>query len=194
MRAIAVPGFADPVTDCQITFRALMTAMASPGAVVEVAARLTPPAPLDIAGAALALTLLDAETRFWLPASCADARDWIRFHTGAAAVVNAGAADFAFVPSGAESPDYALLRRGTDEEPHLSATAICAVDMLLTNDGFRLTGPGIETDARLKPVGIPRALLAAHIANAETFPRGIDLVLTAGCKAVALPRTTRVEV
>ena len=56
----------------------------------------------------------------------------------------------------------------------------------------RLTGPGIEGEAQLDVVGAP-ALWPGWRANAGRFPRGVDVVLCAGVRLAALPRTTRVE-
>ena len=80
---IALPGFADPVGEAQATFRAVLDAMARPGRLHRVGERLTAPAPLDPATAAVLLTLVDHETPLWLDAAAAAARDWMAFHCGA---------------------------------------------------------------------------------------------------------------
>ena len=61
-----VPGFSEPVLASQAVFRTVMEAMARPGQIAEIGVALAPPAPLGIAAAALALTLLDFETPVWL--------------------------------------------------------------------------------------------------------------------------------
>ena len=48
--------------------------------------RLTAPAPLDPATAAVLLTLVDNETPLWLDPAVAAARDWLAFHCGASIV------------------------------------------------------------------------------------------------------------
>ena len=81
---------------------------------------------------------------------------------------------------------------GTDERPDLSATLVIQVTGLTLGRGARLTGPGIEGEAQLDVVGAP-ALWPGWRANAGRFPRGVDVVLCAGVRLAALPRTTRVE-
>jgi len=81
---VALPGFADPVSDAQSTFRAVLDAMARPGQVHHVGGGLTAPAPLDRATAAVLLTLVDNETPLWVDSAAADAREWLAFHCGAA--------------------------------------------------------------------------------------------------------------
>jgi alpha-D-ribose 1-methylphosphonate 5-triphosphate synthase subunit PhnH len=42
------------------------------------------------------------------------------------------------------------------------------------------------------PVGLPEAFLRLWTENHALFPRGIDLVLTAGSRFLCLPRTTKI--
>src|SRR5262249_28106481 len=84
MSAVAA-GFDEPVLAAQSTFRNVMDAMARPGTVRRLAGIPTP-APLSPAAGAIALTLLDYETPFWLDAPLAAAPEvarWIAFHTRA---------------------------------------------------------------------------------------------------------------
>ena len=59
-------GFADAVREAQAVFRTVMMALARPGTIGRIEARLTPPAPLTPELAAVALTLADHETPVWL--------------------------------------------------------------------------------------------------------------------------------
>jgi alpha-D-ribose 1-methylphosphonate 5-triphosphate synthase subunit PhnH len=81
---------------------------------------------------------------------------------------------------------------GTEERPDLSATLVLQVDGLVEGRGRRLTGPGIDGAAWLEVPGAP-VLWQTVRANATRFPRGIDVILCAGDRLAALPRTTRVE-
>ena len=82
MSAMLEAGFADPVRDAQRCFRAVLDAMARPGRIAHVSG-VTPPSPLDVATAAVALTLVDHETKLWLDPAAGAAREWLRFHCGA---------------------------------------------------------------------------------------------------------------
>jgi alpha-D-ribose 1-methylphosphonate 5-triphosphate synthase subunit PhnH len=185
-----LPGFAVPVLDSQRAFRAVLDAMSRPGRIQQVASALVPPAPLTPAAAAVLLTLADAETPVWLDAG-PTAEAWARFHAGCPLVGMPGAAAFAFA-TGAP-PALELLNPGTEEEPHLSATLVVQVAGLAEGAGWRLTGPGIETEHRLSVSGLPADFFEQLAANRARFPCGVDVVLCADAALVALPRTTRVE-
>ena len=80
------PAFEDPALASQAVFRTVMEAMARPGLARPLPCGLAVPPPLLPTAAAVALTLLDYETPFWLDPALAEAGEvaaWIRFHTGA---------------------------------------------------------------------------------------------------------------
>lgn len=184
------PGFADPVPDAQSCFRALLEAMARPGRVQRIKALPEAPVPLAPAAAAALLTLADAETPVWTDGGPA-AEAWLRFHAGCPLV--AGPGDAAFLLAVGGMPALASLEAGTEEEPHRSATLILQVAALEQGEGWHLSGPGIEHVHRLRVEGLPPGFLAEWSANAARFPRGADLLLCAGTRLAALPRTTRIE-
>jgi alpha-D-ribose 1-methylphosphonate 5-triphosphate synthase subunit PhnH len=184
-------GFAEPVLDAQRCFRAVLDAMARPGRVQRLPGLPEPPAPLGGAAAAVLLTLADADTPVWLDAG-ATAEAWLRFHAGAPIV--AAPADAAFLLACGTPPPLRDLAQGTEEEPHRSATLILQVAGLEEGAGWRLTGPGIEHAHRLRVTGLPESFAAAWQANRARFPCGIDLVLCAGDRLAALPRTTALEI
>jgi alpha-D-ribose 1-methylphosphonate 5-triphosphate synthase subunit PhnH len=181
-----LPGFADPVLDSQRCFRAVLEAMSRPGRVVEAGEGLAPPAPLAPAAAAVLLTLVDADTPLWLDAG-ADAVAWARFHCGAPIIGDLAAAAFALATG--VPPALEALDAGTDEEPHRSATLILQVAALGEGAGWALTGPGIEAEHRLRVDGLPGGFREAWAANHQKFPRGVDVVLCAGTRLAALPRS-----
>ncbi|MCB4824291.1 phosphonate C-P lyase system protein PhnH [Roseicella aerolata] len=190
MNAPLTPGFAEPVLDAQRCFRAVLEAMARPGRVQALPALPEAPAPLAPAAAAVLLTLADADTPVWLDAGEAAAA-WLRFHAGCP--IAASAAEATFALAGGVPPALRDLSQGTEEEPHRSATLLVQVAALAEGGGWRLTGPGIEREHRLLAAGLPAGFEAEWAANHARFPRGVDVILCAGDRLAALPRTTRLE-
>lgn len=186
MNAILTGGFADPPTQSAHAFRALLEAMARPGRIFAVMGA-EPPAPISVAAGVALLTLTDATTPLHLAgaADCEALRGWIGFHTGAP-LVAADQAQFALGTWDALQP-LSRFRIGEPSYPDRSATLIVELDRLEAQ-GARLTGPGIETEARLS---LPET--AAFRANRALFPLGFDCILTCGARLAALPRSTNVE-
>ena len=194
------PGFADPATESQACFRALLDAMSRPGTLHRVGEALLPPPPLDPATAAVLLTLVDADTPFWLDERGLDARsgavrEWVAFHCGAVA----GAADACRFALSLGEVALGGLHAGTDLAPEESATLILQLPGL--GDGsrpgegtaHRLSGPGLREASVLRATGLPRDFVAQWAANHALYPRGVDLVLCAGERLCALPRSLSVE-
>jgi alpha-D-ribose 1-methylphosphonate 5-triphosphate synthase subunit PhnH len=182
-------GFAEPVTDAQRSFRAVLDAMAHPGRIMRVAG-VTAPVPLGIAAAAVVLTLVDHETPLWLDPDATIARPWIEFHCGAPVVADPAACGFALALA---LPDLQRLPAGSHESPETSATVICEVAAFEAGAAFRLTGPGLREPAILSVKGLPRDFVSIWRRNHALFPRGIDLILCAGDRLTALPRTVAIE-
>jgi len=190
------PGLADPVHHAQQVFRLVLDAMSRPGRVVAIdPAVVSPPAGLGAAAAAVLLTVADADVRVWLhptydPGTLAA---WLRFHTGARVVGSASEADWLVLPAAeADATAWQRAHAGTDEAPHTAATVL--VDAPAFGDGPRLTlrGPGIEHTHTLQVEGLGTAFWHHRIAREPDFPRGADLVVTAGHRLAALPRSTRI--
>lgn len=182
--AVLSGGFADAPREAAHAFRAIMTAMARPGTIQEIAGA-TPPPGLSAAAGAVILTLADPDTPVWLaPALETPAiRGWIDFHTGAPK----GAPEVAVFAIGTwEDLPRTAFPVGTPDYPDRSTT--CIVEMAgLSHDGPALTGPGIETEARLN---LPDA--QALRLNAALFPLGHDHVFCSGRRIAALPRSTKI--
>lgn len=178
-------GFANPPIEAARAFRHVLDAMAHPGRIVDLAL-IDAPAPCSPAAATVLLTLVDGTTPLHLAGAhdCDAMRDWVRFHLGAP-LVGPQAAAFALGGWDALGP-LANYPQGSAEYPDRSATLIveCAA---LHNDGARLTGPGIRTEAFLN---LPN--ITALQANAAQFPRGLDFLLTSGAQLAALPRSTQI--
>ena len=189
MTSLLYPGFADPVRDSQTVFRAVLDAMARPGRMHELTALAEPPPPLDRATSAVLLTLVDADTPLWMDERAAAASDWVAFHCGASPAPR----DRARFGVALAMPRLADFSAGTDEEPETSATLILQVASLEDGPRFRLAGPGLAASASLAVSGLPSNFLAQWAANRRLFPRGVDLILCAGDRVAALPRTVGIE-
>ncbi|WP_279479775.1 phosphonate C-P lyase system protein PhnH [Aureimonas sp. SK2] len=187
-------GFADPVLGSQAAFRRIMDAFARPGTLADLAGFVSAPAPLGGAAAAVIATLADADAPVFLDgADTAEAARWIAFQTGAAVVADPAEAAFAVLTPCSDVATWSRFPVGDDAYPDRSATLVLPVEALEGGPVLELTGPGIETAARIAPRGLPDGFIAARAVNRALFPRGHDLVLVAGDLCVALPRTTRVE-
>jgi len=187
---IAVPGFADPVSDSQTTFRAVLDAMAHPGRLYRINLSLNPPPPLDRATAAIALTLVDQETAVFLSTDLQQVAPWFAFHAGCLTVNIPCLADFVLTSC---CPDLTSLRLGTDEAPEASATVILQIAALGNGPAFRLSGPGLAAPGVMLASGLPENFDAIWRRNHALFPRGVDLVLCADNCVAALPRSVTVE-
>lgn len=189
-------GFADPVIDAQAVFRAAMDALARPAVPVPLASELAPPAPLTPELAAVALALADHETPVWLGPTLAASRevqDYLRFHTGARLTQDPAEAAFALVADGTRLPRLDSFAQGSEAYPDRSTTIVVAVSVLLPGHGPRLTGPGIESEARLSAGPLPETFWDEMRANRARFPRGVDVLLTAAGQIAGLPRSLRVS-
>ncbi len=188
-------GFPDAVTHAQTVFRAVMDAMAQPGTLSVVEVPVAPPAPLGIAAGALLLTLCDHDTPIWVTPVLAKSAlsGWIGFHTGASLTSTKSDAKFAFVEAGAPFPSLAQFALGTQEYPDRSTTLVIEVAALEGGRPLQLTGPGIRDTATIAPKGLPETFLRQWADNRALFPRGVDVVLTAGRRFIALPRTTMIR-
>lgn len=189
MSASLAAGFANPVADAQRCFRATLDAMAHPGRITR-ATGVTAPAPLGTAAAAVVLTLVDHETPLWLDHDAAMARQWIEFHCGAKVVAEPGACSFTLAMT---LPPLHRFPTGSHESPETSATVICQVDSFVDGKAFRLRGPGLREPLILTVNGLPSDFVSIWQQNHRLFPCGIDLILCAGDRLVALPRTVAIE-
>ena len=179
-------GFADTPVQSARAFRAALDALSRPGT-IRVVEGATPPAPLSTAAGVLVLTLCDGTTPVHLAGAhdCPALRQWITFHTSAP-LVDAAQATFAIGGWDALQP-VARFAIGTPDYPDRSATLIIEMPGLAAA-GARLSGPGIQSKARLSLPDV-----TAFKANRARFPLGFDCFLTAGSQLAGLPRSTRLE-
>jgi len=190
MEAALQGGFADRPRQSAVAFRAALDALARPG-VIRAVAGAAPPEGLSVAAGVLLLTLADAETPLWLPERLrgGPVAEWLRFH-GNAPESARGQAAFA-VGRWDELMPLDAWPAGEAAYPDRAATLIVEVPALEGGPGMVLTGPGIETRARLAPVLPPEARDALRW-NAGRFPLGLDFFFTAGARLAGLPRSTMI--
>jgi alpha-D-ribose 1-methylphosphonate 5-triphosphate synthase subunit PhnH len=197
------PGFADPVTDAQACFRAVLQAMSHPGHAVELSATQDAAPRLQPATAALLLTLLDADTSVRLHGALHGEAvlAWLRFHTGTRAAAPGDGAPFTAARAGdLNAALWSSLPLGSDEGPHDGGTLI--VEVPASTDTFRaapphrlaLRGPGVPGERLIDVAGVPSAFWAWRVALQPQFPRGFDLLLVRAREVIAIPRSTQIEV
>lgn len=188
-------GFNDKVFDSQDVFRAVLKAMAQPGQVVTVSSAPTGPSPLMPVTAGIALSLFDHATPLWLSAQINNdaVRRYIAFHSRCPLTAQPVEAAFAIL-DGLEVPaNFDEFAQGTPEYPDRSTTLIVQVGDLQTGSGCCLSGPGIDTNSYLNVSDVTDHFWASMARNANNFPLGVDVILTAGNRLAALPRTTKVK-
>ncbi|HWK45885.1 MAG TPA: phosphonate C-P lyase system protein PhnH [Stellaceae bacterium] len=195
IQADLAPGFADPVDNAQRVFRAVLDAMAGPGRIIV--PPLDTPSPiagtLGPAALAIGLSLFDFETNIWFDDAARAASGYLRFHVNCPMAETPASADFAMLGDPAGILPLNRFSLGTDASPERSTTLIIELPALTGGASVRLTGPGIETERDFAPTGLPDGFWAARAELAELFPRGLDLIFTAGDRLSAMPRTTIAE-
>jgi alpha-D-ribose 1-methylphosphonate 5-triphosphate synthase subunit PhnH len=189
------PAFDDPALASQAVFRTVMEAIARPGLPRPLSSELAAPLPLSTTAAAVALTLLDYETPFWLDPSLAAAGEvapWFKFHTGAPLITDSARAAFAFVSDPAAMPPFETFSPGSLEYPDRSTTLVVQVGRFDHGDALELSGPGIAGTRTFSAAPLPPDFRTRLIANREMFPCGVDLILVSKDAVAALPRSIRI--
>jgi alpha-D-ribose 1-methylphosphonate 5-triphosphate synthase subunit PhnH len=187
-------GFASSALASQRVFRAALEALARPGRIARVEAAAEAPPEFHPSSCALALALLDQDTRLWLSPSLrtGKAATYFRFHTGCVLATEAGQADFALAAA-TELPPLEAFGCGSEDYPDRSSTVVIQVGSLREGEGWRLSGPGIKTTARLAVGGLRGEFPGEWAKNRRLFPRGVDVFLACGSELCGLPRTTHIE-
>lgn len=183
--------FADPVLDAQKCFRAALKALSEPSTrqpLVSVAAI----EPLQAAGYALCLSLLDNDTPLWLaPAFDTPAiRANLAFHCGCPIVEAREDAMFALLDAAALD-DLSGFYAGSERYPDQSCTLLIQLEHLDRGPALSWQGPGID-GSRL--VGLPlKPAFWQQRAARNDFPRGLDALFCADGEVLGLPRSTRIS-
>jgi alpha-D-ribose 1-methylphosphonate 5-triphosphate synthase subunit PhnH len=201
MSALAAKPY-DQVFDAQKHYRTLLQCTARPGTIGQLDdVLLDIPPRLNRAAALLALTLLSADSTFYLAGDDEVAASFLRRETLAQPAVPEQA-DFLFLTSPDRSEELRRARPGSLAYPEQGATAVLQVAALSPAPmkgalRLALTGPGIETETAVFVLGAPESLFEILRERNAEFPLGIDCYLTcdslsAGPCVLALPRTTRI--
>lgn len=190
-----IGGFPDAVYNAQEVFRALMNCMARPGTIGTVLPPVMPPTPLGMAAGALLLTLCDHDTPVWLTPilTRSELPGWIGFHSGAPLTREKTEARFAFFEARALVPSFSHFALGSQDYPDRSTTIVIEMEALEGGRLLQLKGPGILDETVVAPKGLPELFLRQWTDNRALFPRGVDVVLTAGRQILALPRTCKIK-
>jgi alpha-D-ribose 1-methylphosphonate 5-triphosphate synthase subunit PhnH len=192
---VSALAFADPVFESQAAFRAILGAMARPGAVLACGASLEPPAPLSPAAAAALLTLSDFETPLWLAPSFSANGEivaYLKFHTGAPLAASPCKAAFALLNPALDTLRLSDFAQGTPDYPDRSSTIVVQLRSLSRGPRFMLAGPGVLDESSLAAQPLPDDFVAQWRTNQAAFPLGVDCILASGAEVAALPRSVRV--
>lgn len=188
------PGFDDPVLDAQACFRKVLDALSHPGRVYTLDIP-SAPAPLNLASAGLALTLMDFDTPIFLSPQLKtdEIASWLRFHCSAPLTTVPNEAAFAFLQEGDTWPTIDEFHAGDAKYPDTSTSLIIQVSSFETGPEVTLDGPGIETQEKIRPAQLPEHFWRQRAENVADFQLGVDCYLTAGSQIIGLPRTTRTQ-
>jgi len=188
-------GFRDPVLGSQSMFRAIRNALSRPGTVVaipEVGVEGSGQVSHDVL--AILLTLCDQDTPVWLDADLRGSHvaRWLAFHGNCPVTDDPAKASFGLLRGRSDDPALSDFAQGDPRYPDRSTTLIILADALCGGDKLMLEGPGIETQIRIAPVGLPHGFVEAARNNHTLYPLGLDFLLVAGHAMSGLPRTTRI--
>jgi alpha-D-ribose 1-methylphosphonate 5-triphosphate synthase subunit PhnH len=87
----------------------------------------------------------------------------------------------------------AQLNPGSDEAPETSATLVLQLAALGSGTTLQLSGPGLAAPTTMQVDGLPPGFVGEWATNHARFPRGIDLILCAGDRLAAFPRTLTIK-
>jgi alpha-D-ribose 1-methylphosphonate 5-triphosphate synthase subunit PhnH len=189
----SLPGFTNPVSDAQQTFRSLLDACARPGIPSTITSEIVPPTGLNAACAAACLTLFDLDVRIWLqPSFEPSVKNWLQFHTGCQFATEPDRADFAVIQQIDALPKLSHFNLGTHEQPEASTTLLIQISSWEGGQPVVLTGPGI-LEQRIVTPQLTNLFWQQWEVNHRSYPLGIDVFLFAKDAAIGLPRTTRAD-
>jgi len=89
-------------------------------------------------------------------------------------------------------PAFDAFAQGSMEYPDRAATLVLQVERLSDDGGMHLSGPGIKGSRTLAAFPLPADFATRMRDNRALFPRGVDIILAAGTRLAALPRSVHV--
>lgn len=188
-------GFANAPVQSAWTFRAILEAMSRPGRIQHINVHLDPPQPLYPSTAAVALTLLDFETKVWMDDTMAhtDVVRFLKFHCGCTMVDDPSEAAFGLIAAPAQMPPLEAFNQGTPDYPDRSTTLVVQTASLSDQADVVLAGPGIETVHSLSAPSLGEVFWREMQVNNKRYPLGVDVVITAPSAIAACPRSTSIQ-
>lgn len=187
-------GFTDQARDSAQAFRVMLDAMAQPGRILPLPARLEVPAPLLPSAAAICLTLCDYDTPLWVDETLRETAvlDYLRFHTGARIENDRAQASFLLCTPASAAEALSLANPGNAEYPDASATLIIQLRSF-EGETLSLTGPGIKDARAFATCGLDARFWALMEDNHQLFPLGVDVFFAASREIAAVPRSTHIN-
>jgi alpha-D-ribose 1-methylphosphonate 5-triphosphate synthase subunit PhnH len=185
--------FENPELGSEQAFRAIVEAMARPGQLIKIKSKVNNIEMLNIASAAVCLTLLDDETPLWTDLSWnSTAVNWFQIHCGCSVVTEPCMAHFALITQPDDMPDLDDFKIGNEAHPENATTLIVQVNDFSDHQGKLLGGSLIKNTTHFAPSGISANFWEQWQRQAALFPLGVDVFFTYKDILAALPRTTQV--
>lgn len=187
----------DKVFDTQRIYRQTLDAMARPGKINALyQLKLNPPQGLNQAAAAIALTMLDSETSFYLALTSQDISEYLTLNTGARNCP-VDCAEFIIACADRALPELNVVNCGTLLSPEKGATILFMVHRLATESNglaIVLTGPGIAGNSRLVIEGMHPGNLQIIASLNQEYPLGVDMICVDNRGNVAcIPRSSTMQ-
>jgi len=189
------PLFTPANHDTRHCFRRLLKAMSEPGVIISLPQLKHGWPPLQPASISVLLTLVNNDAPLWLAEALGNdlLRQHLRFHTGAPIVSQPRQSLFAVADHTLSAEQLSALPEGAAVSPENRATLILQLPGLSGGRMLRLTGPGIQDERMIAPQ-LPDCITDEFSQRPRAFPTGMDVILTCGDRALAIPATTFVKV
>ena len=186
---ILQPAFAPALHDARHCFHRLLKAMREPGVIVSLPQLKHGWPPLNPATTSVLLTLVANETPLWISGAMDNdlVRQNLRLHTDAPLVEQPQQSRLAIADHTLSAEQLCALPKGRHAALILQLPALSGGRML------RLTGPDIQEERMVAPL-LPECITDEFSDRPHSFPAGMDVILTCGERALAIPTTTLVEV